>query len=75
MTKTRTDYITKISQKNDMSHQSKYIDNLKKQREIREVEQNSAWERMEQLKVQKEIGEAPVEKFITSAYKKQMEVQ
>ena len=46
----------KLGTKNNMDTKSKYIDGLKKQQEMRELQQNAAWERMEQLKVKKELG-------------------
>ena len=44
---------------------------------MREIEQTTALDRMERLKVEKEMkdkGGAPVERFITSAYKEQLKM-
>ena len=56
---------------------AQYISNLMKQKEMREIEQTAALDRMERLKVEKEMkekGGAPVERFITSAYKEQLKM-
>lgn len=57
---------------------SKYIGNMIKTAKRREVEQNAAWEKMEALERQREIDKGlaagETEKFVTSSYKKQLEL-